>query len=61
MRNSEYELYRTIVEAGSLSGAARKLLISNAMVSKRLADLERRLGTQLILRTTHKFSLTSAG
>lgn len=61
MKHSEYELYRTIVDEGSLSGAARKLRISNAMVSKRLADLERRLGTQLILRTTHKFSLTPAG
>lgn len=61
MKHSEYELYRNIVEAGSLSGAARKLHISNAMVSKRLADLERRLGTQLILRTTHKFALTQAG
>lgn len=61
MRHSEYELYRNIVEAGSLSAAGRKLRISNAMVSKRLADLERRLGTQLILRTTHHFSLTQAG
>lgn len=61
MRHSEYELYRNIVEEASLSGAARKLRISNAMVSKRLADLERRLGTQLILRTTHSFSLTQAG
>lgn len=61
MNHSEYELYRNIVEEGSLSGAGRKLRISNAMVSKRLADLERRLGTQLILRTTHQFSLTQAG
>lgn len=61
MRTSEYELYRNIVEEGSLSAAGRKLNISNAMVSKRLAELERRLGTQLILRTTHKFSLTPAG
>ncbi|MBL4800718.1 MAG: LysR family transcriptional regulator [Emcibacter sp.] len=61
MRPSEYELYRAIVEAGSLSVAARNLHISNAMVSKRLADLERRLGTQLILRTTHQFSLTPEG
>lgn len=61
MRHSEYELYRMIIEEGSLSAAARKLHISNPMVSKRLADLERRLGTQLILRTTHSFSLTQAG
>lgn len=61
MNHSEYELYRNIVEAGSLSGAGRKMRVSNAMVSKRLADLERRLGTQLILRTTHQFSLTQAG
>ncbi|MGL1921927.1 MAG: LysR family transcriptional regulator [Hyphomicrobiales bacterium] len=61
MRTSEYELYRNIVEEGSLSGAGRKLNISNAMVSKRLAELERRLGTQLILRTTHRFSLTPSG
>ena len=57
----EYGLFAEIVEAGSLSAAARRLRISSAMVSKRLAQLEARLGTRLIHRTTRRLELTEAG
>lgn len=57
----DYELFATVVAAGSLSAAARTLAISPAMVSKRLARLEQRLGTRLVHRTTRRLSLTSAG
>lgn len=59
--DSDYALFARIIETGSLSAAARKLLISPAMVSKRLARLEQRLGVQLIYRTTRKLSPSAAG
>jgi len=57
----EYLLFAAVVEAGSLSGAARTLGVSPAMVSKRLSALERRLGAQLIQRTTRRLVLTETG
>jgi DNA-binding transcriptional LysR family regulator len=57
----DYELFAEVVEAGSLSEAGRRLRISPAMVSKRLARLENRLGTRLVHRTTRRLSLTQAG
>jgi DNA-binding transcriptional LysR family regulator len=61
MNDSDYALFARIIETGSLSAAARKLLISPAMVSKRLVRLEQRLGVRLIHRTTRKLTLTAAG
>jgi DNA-binding transcriptional LysR family regulator len=57
----DYALFATVIEAGSLSGAARTLKLSPAMVSKRLAGLEQRLGARLIQRTTRRLSLTDIG
>lgn len=58
---ADYELFAAIVEAGSLSAAARRLKLSPAMVSKRLARLEERLGARLIQRTTRRLALTDVG
>jgi len=49
------------VEAGSLSAAGRLMGLSPAMVSKRLARLEARLGVKLAHRTTRQLTLTEAG
>ena len=57
----DYALFARIVEAGSLSAAGRSLSISPAMVSKRLARLEARLGVRLVQRTTRRLALTDAG
>ncbi|HHX4005555.1 TPA: helix-turn-helix domain-containing protein, partial [Enterobacter cloacae] len=60
-RIDRVELMRTfvrIVEAGSLSAAARQLATTQATVSRRLQSLERMLGVRLILRTTHTTRLT---
>lgn len=57
----DYALFASVVDAGSLSAAARTLRISPAMVSKRLARLEARLGVRLIHRTTRRLMLTEAG
>ncbi|WP_207477083.1 LysR family transcriptional regulator [Arenibaculum pallidiluteum] len=47
--------------AGSLSGAARRLGVTPMVASRRLAALERRLGTRLMHRTTRSVSLTPEG
>ena len=53
--------FSALVRCGSFSGAARELDISTPAVSKRLAQLEARLGVQLLNRTTRRVSLTSEG
>jgi DNA-binding transcriptional LysR family regulator len=50
-----------VVDAGSLSGAARELRFSLAVVSRKLARLEERLGVRLINRTTRSLTLTEEG
>jgi len=50
-----------VVEVGSFSGAARALGVSKGHVSQRISQLEDRLGTRLLHRTTRKLSLTELG
>lgn len=50
-----------VVESGSLSGAARAIPSSLTSVSRQIAALEARYGTQLLLRTTRRLSLTDDG
>jgi DNA-binding transcriptional LysR family regulator len=50
-----------VAEAGSISEAARRLRLSKSVVSERLAELERSVGTNLLHRTTRKLSLTEDG
>jgi DNA-binding transcriptional LysR family regulator len=57
----DYDLFARIIETGSLSAAGRAISISPAMVSKRLARLEARLGIRLVQRTTRRLALTEAG
>lgn len=57
----EFDLFARIVRAGSLSAAGRDLGMSPAMVSKRLAKLETRLGVKLFYRSTRRLALTEAG
>jgi DNA-binding transcriptional LysR family regulator len=51
----------TIVEQGSLSGAGRALRVPVTTISRRISQLEASLGTQLLIRTTRKLTLTDAG
>jgi DNA-binding transcriptional LysR family regulator len=57
----EMVVFSRIVAAGSLSAAARDLGLSPALVSRRLAALEARLGVRLVNRTTRSLHLTDEG
>lgn len=58
---SEMAFFSVLVRAGSLSAAGRELDISTPAVSKRLAQMETRLGVQLLHRTTRRIGLTPEG
>lgn len=49
------------VESGNLTRAAETLQVATSAVSRRIKDLEGRLGTQLLQRTTRQMRLTAAG
>nr|WP_232230290.1 LysR family transcriptional regulator [Halomonas sp. 1513] len=55
------QIFRAVVEAGSFAGGARKLGLSNAMVSKQISRLEALLGVRLLMRTTRRLQLTVEG
>ena len=57
----EITVFARVVGAGSLSAAARDLGMSTAVVSRRLAALEARLGVRLVNRTTRSLHLTDEG
>jgi DNA-binding transcriptional LysR family regulator len=48
-------------EAGSLSGAGRRLGVPLPTVSRKIAELEAHLDARLLVRTTRKLALTDAG
>ncbi|PXX19421.1 LysR family transcriptional regulator [Paraburkholderia tropica] len=50
-----------VVEAGSLSAAARRLGMPLATVSRKVNELEAHLRTRLLTRTTRQLALTEAG
>jgi LysR family transcriptional activator of dmlA len=58
---NELRTFQQILACGSLSGAAREMNVTLAVVSKRLASLERRVGQRLIHRTTRKLAATDDG
>jgi len=57
----EMSVFARVVAAGSLSAAARDLGLSPALVSRKLAALEARLGVRLVHRTTRRLHLTVEG
>ena len=50
-----------VTETGSISAASRRLKSSVATVSRKVAELESRLKTQLFQRTSRRMTLTDAG
>ncbi len=61
LQPADLQFFSTLVAAGSLSAAARELRISTPAVSKRLSQLEDRLGVSLLTRTTRRMGLTTEG
>ncbi len=64
LRNLDWNLlytFLTIVDESSITGAARKLSLSQPSISNALKRLEEHLGMQLILRKKGMFSLTYQG
>lgn len=60
-RFTETVSFLNIAESGNLSVAARKLGMSLAAMSRRLAQLEERLGVPLIRRNSRHMTLTDEG
>lgn len=54
-------LFVRVVELGSFTAAARSLDVPKATLSRRVGELEARLGARLLKRTTRKLGLTEAG
>jgi DNA-binding transcriptional LysR family regulator len=54
-------VFVAVAEAGSFSGAARRLGISPSAVSQSIRSLEERIGTALFRRSTRSVSLTDVG
>src|SRR4051812_21435797 len=55
------QAFASIAEAGSITGAARRLALSKSVVSERLVELERSLDAKLVHRTTRTLLLTEEG
>ncbi len=60
-RFDELQTFSAVVETGSFSAAADRLSLAKSAVSRRIGELEARLGAQLLNRTTRRLSLTEAG
>jgi DNA-binding transcriptional LysR family regulator len=58
---SEMAFFSLLVRTGSLSATARELNVTTPAASKRLSQMEARLGVQLMHRTTRRMSLTTEG
>ncbi len=55
------QVFQAVVDGGSFAQAGARLGISPPMVSKHVAQLERRLGARLLNRSSRHLSLTEAG
>lgn len=60
-RFATMEAFVRIIETGSFSAAARQLRVGQPSISKAVAQLEERLGTRLISRSTRGLTPTEAG
>ena len=57
----ELQTFIQVVDTGSISRAADRLAVAKSAVSRRVSDLEQRLGVQLFRRTTRRLNLTDSG
>lgn len=61
IQSADFGFFSTLISSGSLSAAARELGLTPAAVSKRLTQMERRIGMPLVSRTTRRMMLTPEG
>jgi len=57
----DYRFFLSIAQSGNVSGASRRLGVNHSTVSRRLHQLETRLGVRLFSRVPGGYSLTEAG
>ncbi|WPN47224.1 MULTISPECIES: LysR family transcriptional regulator [unclassified Pseudomonas] len=60
-RFQEMQIFATVAQMQGFSAAARHLGLSAASVTRAVAALEKRIGTQLLTRTTRSVYLSEAG
>lgn len=60
-RYEELQAFVAVIDFRGFGNAGDKLGIAKSMVSRRVSELEKRLGVQLLQRTTRRQSLTEAG
>lgn len=60
-RFADMQIFVKVVETGSITAAADRLDMAKSAVSRRLAELEARLGVQLLQRSTRRLNLTESG
>jgi DNA-binding transcriptional LysR family regulator len=53
--------FAEVVDRGGFAAAGRALNVPKSKLSRRIAELETRLGVRMLQRTTRKLSLTAAG
>ncbi|WP_375766529.1 LysR family transcriptional regulator [Archangium gephyra] len=58
---NELLVFAKVVQAGSFTAAARGLRMPKSTVSRKVSELEERVGAQLLQRTTRKLRLTDVG
>src|SRR4051812_25679789 len=58
---NEMFVFARVVQAGSFTTAAAVLGMPKSSVSRKVSELEERLKSRLLQRTTRKLSLTDAG
>lgn len=61
MNLNEIAIFAKVVQAGSFTGASRRLSLPKSTVSAKVRALEERLGVSLLHRTTRKLSMTAEG
>ena len=60
-RLAAMDAFVRVLDAGSFSGAAKQLRMSQSAVSKAIVQLEEQLSVRLLLRTTRGLTPTEAG
>lgn len=58
---NDYVLFADVVKEGGFAAASRRVKIPKSTISRRVANLEARLGVRLIERSTRRFRVTEIG